>query len=202
MRGTHAALAALCSAAVAMGTGGCGGDDDSAGAESASTTRQAAAQTQSSTQAAAAADGGPLRSSYPRPTWSAHPDANVRRLIVKDLGRGDGETLRYGQMAVVEFIGSDYVTGKAIPRGSLWGRGRTYSVEIRRDYVLPGWHKGLPGMQVGGRRALVIPPRLGFQGLPSQDDRLTGMTTYYVIDLLGVERAPRTRDEGGNLSLG
>lgn len=42
---------------------------------------------------------------------------------------------------------------------------------------IEGWEKGLPGMRVGGRRELIVPPRLGD----------TGVTTVYVIDLLGVE---------------
>ncbi len=45
------------------------------------------------------------------------------------------------------------------------------------EKVIEGWEDGLPGMKVGGRRELIVPPRLGD----------TGVTMIYMVDLLAVE---------------
>src|SRR5436190_16297925 len=52
--------------------------------------------------------------------------------------------------------------------------------------VIAGWDQGVPGMKVGGRRELVIPPSLGYgstakQGIPSDS------TLIFDIDLLSVQ---------------
>jgi peptidylprolyl isomerase len=48
-----------------------------------------------------------------------------------------------------------------------------------------GWQQGIPGMKVGGRRQLVIPPELAY-GPAGSGHRLSGKTLIFVIDLLGV----------------
>ena len=55
----------------------------------------------------------------------------------------------------------------------------------------PGFVKGLPGMKVGGRRAIIIPPADAFGpdgnpqlGLPAGSDMIV------VVDLLGIYGTP------------
>ena len=51
--------------------------------------------------------------------------------------------------------------------------------------MIDGWWQGIPGMRVGGRRQLIIPPSLGFTNNPT----LQGATTYFDIVLVQVNPA-------------
>ena len=52
-----------------------------------------------------------------------------------------------------------------------------------RDRI-QGWQDGIPGMKVGGRRELVIPPHLAYG--PAGGHFLGGKTLIFVIDLISV----------------
>ena len=41
---------------------------------------------------------------------------------------------------------------------SSWKRNQPFSTALGAGSVIPGWVKGIPGMKVGGRRELIIPP--------------------------------------------
>jgi len=51
--------------------------------------------------------------------------------------------------------------------------------------LIAGWQQGIPGMRVGGRRQLIVPPQLAY-GPAGSGHRLSGRTLIFVIDLLGV----------------
>jgi peptidylprolyl isomerase len=51
--------------------------------------------------------------------------------------------------------------------------------------LIAGWQQGIPGMKVGGRRQLVVPPELAY-GPAGGGHRLSGRTLIFVIDLQGV----------------
>lgn len=54
--------------------------------------------------------------------------------------------------------------------------------------TIAAWDLGLDGMRVGGRRQLVVPPRLAFGGAGSPDGRVPGNAVMvYVLELLAVE---------------
>ncbi|MCA9368626.1 FKBP-type peptidyl-prolyl cis-trans isomerase, partial [Candidatus Kaiserbacteria bacterium] len=41
-------------------------------------------------------------------------------------------------------------------------RGTPFEFTVGKGMVIEGWDKGLVGMQVGGQRALVIPPEMAY----------------------------------------
>ena len=49
--------------------------------------------------------------------------------------------------------------------------------------LISGWQEGIPGMRVGGRRQLTIPPELAY-GPAGGGHPLSGRTLVFVIDLI------------------
>lgn len=87
------------------------------------------------------------------------PDAPApEELVVEDLIVGDGDEAHAGGMVEVHYVGVDYATGQEFD--SSWGRGE--SIEFPLNGLIAGWQEGIPGMRVGGRRQLTIPPELAY----------------------------------------
>ena len=63
---------------------------------------------------------------------------------------------------------------------------RGESIEFPLRGLIQGWQDGIPGMKVGGRRKLVIPPEQAY-GPAGGGHRLSGKTLIFVIDLLGTK---------------
>lgn len=101
-------------------------------------------------------------------------------LVIEDIVVGDGAQAAPGALVNVHYLGVDYDTGAEFD--SSWNRGE--SLEFPLDGLIAGWQDGIPGMKVGGRRQLVIPPELAY-GPAGTGHQLAGKTLVFVIDLLG-----------------
>ena len=79
----------------------------------------------------------------------------------------------------------DYLRARSDDTGeefdSSWNRGE--SIEFPLRGLIQGWQDGIPGMKVGGRRQLTIPPAQAY-GPAGGGHRLSGKTLIFVIDLL------------------
>ena len=102
-------------------------------------------------------------------------------LVITDLILGDGAEAEPGDTVDVHYLGIEFDTGEEFD--SSWNRGESISFPLRG--LIQGWQDGIPGMRVGGRRQLVIPPDQAY-GLAGSGHRLSGKTLIFVIDLLGV----------------
>ncbi len=102
-------------------------------------------------------------------------------LVTKDLEVGTGAEATPGATVEVHYLGVDLETGEEFD--SSWSRGE--SIEFPLRGLIAGWQEGIPGMRVGGRRELVIPPHLAY-GPAGGGHALSGRTLIFVIDLLGV----------------
>lgn len=102
-------------------------------------------------------------------------------LVIKDLKIGDGKVAAAGAKVIVHYLGVEFETGEQFD--SSWDRGE--SIEFPLKGLIAGWQEGIPGMQVGGRRQLVIPPHLAY-GPAGSGHRLAGKTLIFIIDLLDV----------------
>ncbi|BBY34364.1 peptidylprolyl isomerase [Mycolicibacter minnesotensis] len=101
-------------------------------------------------------------------------------LVIEDIVVGEGAAAAPGALVNVHYLGVDYDTGAEFD--SSWNRGE--SLEFPLDGLIAGWQDGIPGMKVGGRRQLVIPPELAY-GPAGTGHQLAGKTLVFVIDLLG-----------------
>jgi len=85
----------------------------------------------------------------------------VTEAVSEDLVVGDGATLETGQTGVFQLIAARGDTGEVLE--STWTSGQPQAFVIAEGQLLEGLVEGLPGMQVGGRRAITIPsdPNMG-----------------------------------------
>ena len=103
-------------------------------------------------------------------------------LVILDLTVGDGETAGDGDKVEVHYVGVEFDTGEEFD--SSWSRGE--SIRFPLQGLIKGWQDGIPGMRVGGRRQLTIPPELAY-GPAGSGHPLGGKTLVFVIDLLDVQ---------------
>jgi len=101
-------------------------------------------------------------------------------LVITDIEIGTGTEAKPGDTVDVHYLGVELETGEEFD--SSWSRGQ--SVDFPLAALIPGWQQGIPGMKVGGRRQLVVPPALAY-GPAGGGHRLSGQTLIFVIDLLG-----------------
>jgi FKBP-type peptidyl-prolyl cis-trans isomerase len=104
-----------------------------------------------------------------------------------DLRPGDGDELQAGQTALINYV--VYQGDTLAELDSSWTNAPVQVSTSPGSFT--GFVKGLPGMKVGGRRVLTIPPADAFGpdgntqlGLPANTDMII------VIDLLGVYGTP------------
>jgi peptidylprolyl isomerase len=102
-------------------------------------------------------------------------------LVIEDISIGDGAQANPGQTVTVHYVGVDFETGDQFD--SSWDRGE--SIEFPLRGLIVGWQEGIPGMKIGGRRKLTIPPEMAY-GAAGGGHRLSGRTLIFVIDLLAV----------------
>jgi peptidylprolyl isomerase len=98
-----------------------------------------------------------------------------------DVVVGDGAEAPPGATVTVHYLGVEFDTGEQFDAS--WDRGEPVEFPLAR--LIPGWQEGIPGMRVGGRRQLVVPPEKAY-GPAGGGHRLSGKTLIFVIDLLGV----------------
>ena len=106
-------------------------------------------------------------------------------LVIEDLAIGDGPAVRTGQLATVHYVGVLHRTGEEFDAS--WNRGEPFAFPVGDGHVIAGWDRGVPGMRVGGRRRLVIPPQLAYGDQERGAFIKPGDTLVFVVDLVGVE---------------
>ncbi|WP_336658690.1 FKBP-type peptidyl-prolyl cis-trans isomerase [Leucobacter sp. USHLN153] len=101
-------------------------------------------------------------------------------LQIVDVVEGSGEEALASSTVDVHYLGVEYDTGEEFD--SSWNRGESINFPLRA--LIQGWQVGIPGMKVGGRRKLIVPPAQAYG--TSGGHPLSGKTLIFVIDLLGV----------------
>jgi FKBP-type peptidyl-prolyl cis-trans isomerase FkpA len=109
----------------------------------------------------------------------------------RDLNAGTGTAIAGGQQAVVQYTGWLYEASAPDNKGkefdSSRNSGQPFRFVVGAGQVIKGWDKGVLGMQVGGRRRLVIPADLGYGDAGAGGVIPPGATLVFDVELIGIE---------------
>ena len=84
-------------------------------------------------------------------------------LSYEDTQVGTGATATAGQTCVMHYTGWLWTNGaKGSKFDSSVDRGKPFSFKLGAGQVIRGWDEGVAGIQIGGKRTLLIPPELGY----------------------------------------
>ena len=101
-----------------------------------------------------------------------------------DLETGDGETVTgRGQTIIVHYTGW---LEDGTKFDSSRDRNEPFSFPVDCSYVIRGWDEGVKGMQVGGKRRLVVPPELGYGARGAGGVIPANATLVFEIELLEI----------------
>jgi peptidylprolyl isomerase len=105
-------------------------------------------------------------------------------LVVTDIVEGDGQEAGEGASVTTHYVGVSWSTNEQFDAS--WDRGDPITFPL--SGVITGWQEGIPGMRVGGRRMLVIPPDMAYGDNPPPGAGIgPGETLVFVIDLEDVQ---------------
>src|SRR5512132_2801281 len=108
-------------------------------------------------------------------------------LVYRDIVIGTGAVADTGMMLTVHYTVM-LQNGKKVD--SSYDRGQPFQFMLGTGQVIAGWDLGIPGMRVGGRRLLIIPPELAYGATGSGNLIPPNATILSDVTLLGVEAAP------------
>lgn len=107
---------------------------------------------------------------------------SVKAVRTRDLVVGTGPEATASSTVTVNYVGVAAGTGTEFD--SSWKTGQPATFPL--SGVIKGWQEGIPGMKVGGRRELVIPPDLAYGAQGSPPGIGPNETLVFVVDLLAV----------------
>ena len=113
--------------------------------------------------------------------------ANADELQINVLQPGDGAEAVPGAEVKVHYTGW-LMDGTKFD--SSRDRGEPFSLTLGAGRVIPGWEKGLEGMQVGEIRELIIPPALGYGARGAGGVIPPNATLRFEVELLDVNAPP------------
>ena len=155
----------------------CGSDGESGGGDSAATPEATATATP-----APASDNQDVTV---KPTIMKPEGDPPEQLRKDDIVQGKGRAAKAGDSVTVQYVGVSYSTGEQFDAS--WDNGQPFPFNLGAGEVIPGWDEGIPGMKVGGRRQLIIPPvkAYGPQGSPPAIG--PNETLIFVVDVVDIQ---------------
>jgi len=123
------------------------------------------------------------------------PAAAQEELQIRDIEKGTGEEANVGETVVVHYTGW-LMDGTKFD--SSVDRGTPFSFTLGERRVIPGWEKGVEGMQVGGKRELIIPPEMAYGAQGAGGVIPPNATLKFEIELLDV-KAKKFSDIGNDV---
>lgn len=149
---------------------------------------------------------------YPDPTAATGPAATTEQTTPTPAGGADDFNEGAGKPVIKLPDGLQYVDfkvgdGPIVPAGATvqvqytgWlsngtkfdssrERGQPFETSLSKDQIIAGWAEGVPGMRVGGRRKLIIPPSLAY-GSQAQGPIPANSTLIFTVEVLAITAGP------------
>ena len=115
-------------------------------------------------------------------------------LVITDLTEGQGDGVQAGQTAVVHYTGWLFDPTASENKGqkfdSSLDRNEPFPVVLGASQVIAGWEQGVPGMKVGGKRRLTIPPHLAYGESGAGGVIPPNATLVFDVELVRIEGSP------------
>ena len=115
------------------------------------------------------------------PTIGAPSGTPPTTLKSKDIVVGTGVEVSPTSTITFHYTLMTWSNGALIE--SSWNSGSPATYPLSN--LIVGWQEGIPGMKVGGRRLLVVPPDLGY-GAQGSGPVGPNETLIFVMDIVGV----------------
>lgn len=168
-------------ACLALFAAGCGDDSSTTAKTSATTTEEQSASPAAEESAAEKATEEAEKKTKPK--VSVAKGAPPSKLVVKEIEKGTGPAAKAGDEVSVHYVGVLYESGKEFEAS--WDRNEPIVFPLGSNAVIQGWEQGLKGMKVGGRRELIIPPKLAY-GSQAAGPIPANSTLVFVVDLQAI----------------
>jgi peptidylprolyl isomerase len=117
------------------------------------------------------------------PTINVPPGAPPTQLAGSDLIVGTGPVVKMGDKVTAQYVLATYSTGQQIQTS--W-TSSPFSFVLAKGKIIDGWVGGVPGMRVGGRRELIIPPSLGYGSTSPTQGIAPNDTLVFIVDVVKV----------------
>ena len=102
-----------------------------------------------------------------------------------DIAVGCGAVVKINDKVDVQYTGWLQSNGTRFDTSRQSGRG-AFAVPLGQHQVIPGWEEGIPGMHIGGKRRLIIPPPLAYGARGSPPTIPANATLVFDIEVLSV----------------
>lgn len=115
------------------------------------------------------------------------PALAVAEVQIRELHPGEGPPAKRHDTVTVHYTGW---LEDGTKFDSSRDRNSPFSLVLGQGQVIPGWERGLLGMQAGGQRELIIPPELGYGPRGAGGVIPPNATLRFEVELLSITPPP------------
>ena len=124
-----------------------------------------------------------IASTTSAPTLTIQP-TSMQKLEITDQKIGTGSAVKKGDTVVIHYLGT---LADGTKFDSSYDRKAPFETQIGVGQVIQGWDEGVIGMQVGGKRKLVIPPEMGYGSQGAGNVIPPNATLTFEVELVGIK---------------
>lgn len=126
-----------------------------------------------------------LATATPTPSPASTPIQMENGLKIQDLKIGTGQEAKAGDTITVNYVGA-LENGTVFDASEKHGGPATFQIGVGQ--LIKGWDIGIPGMKIGGKRKLIVPPSLGYASQNVGNGLIPpNSTLVFEVELLAVQ---------------